>query len=55
MRCLAKKLDDRYPEAKALSAALAACSCAGDWHDGKADQWWFNQANNQLEAAVQRA
>ena len=55
MRCLAKKPDGRYPDAKALAAALAACACAGDWDESKADQWWLNQASSQIEAAARPA
>ncbi len=51
LRCLAKKADDRYPDARALAAALAACACAGDWNDEKADQWWIDQATSHIQEA----
>ncbi len=49
LRCLAKKADDRYPDARALAAALAACACAGDWNDEKADQWWIDHATSHVQ------
>jgi serine/threonine-protein kinase len=50
VRCLAKKPQERYPDARALSMALAACACAGDWDDEKADEWWVDQANSRVRA-----
>jgi eukaryotic-like serine/threonine-protein kinase len=51
VRCLAKKPEDRYPDARALAAALAACACAADWNDQKADQWWIDQATSHIQGA----
>jgi len=50
LRCLAKKPDDRFPDARSLASDLAACACANDWDDGKAEQWWLDQANSQIGA-----
>src|SRR5262249_41798174 len=44
MRCLAKKPEDRYPDARAFAAALAACQCAAEWDEFHAEQWWLEQA-----------
>jgi len=40
LRCLAKRPDQRFPDAEALEQALGACACAGDWDQGRAAQWW---------------
>jgi len=39
-RCLAKRPDERYPDARAVDAALAACACAGHWSEPRAEAWW---------------
>ncbi|WZO98606.1 serine/threonine-protein kinase [Isosphaeraceae bacterium EP7] len=43
LTCLAKDRGDRYPNVKALGAALAACTCAADWSLDRADLWWQDQ------------
>jgi serine/threonine-protein kinase len=40
LRCLAKKPDERYPDADAMGKALAACACAGEWTEEAAAAWW---------------
>ena len=44
MRCLAKSPTERYADARALAAALAACQSASDWDELRAEEWWLNQA-----------
>ena len=40
LRCLAKKPAERYPDVKALGAALAACAAAADWGADQSEAWW---------------
>ncbi len=40
MRCLAKDPADRFPDVRALEAALSACGCAAHWDEDKATDWW---------------
>jgi hypothetical protein len=40
LRCLAVEKEDRFPDAKALQKALAACRCAGEWDEDRAKGWW---------------
>ncbi len=40
LRCLAKKPEDRFPSAKALGEALAACAAAKEWGANRAEAWW---------------
>ncbi len=40
LRCLAKKPEDRFPSAKALGQALAACAAASEWGANRAEAWW---------------
>jgi serine/threonine-protein kinase len=43
LRCLAKRPEDRYPDALAVAAALGACGCAADWDEARAEVWWLEQ------------
>lgn len=47
LRCLAKKAEDRYADARELSAALGACACASDWGQPEAEAWWTAHAERQ--------
>jgi len=40
LRCLEKKPSQRFPHARALEEALAACRCAGQWTQEQAVAWW---------------
>jgi len=40
LRCLAKKPEDRFPDADRLEQALAECAAAGQWTQARAARWW---------------
>jgi serine/threonine-protein kinase len=40
LRCLAKKPEERFPSARALGQALAACAAASEWGANRAEAWW---------------
>jgi hypothetical protein len=40
LRCLAKKPEDRFPDAEGLAAALQRCVCEGAWGPEQAREWW---------------
>jgi serine/threonine-protein kinase len=50
LRCLTKKPDDRYADTRELSFALAACACAKEWDETKAEEWWADRAVRELES-----
>ena len=52
MRCLAKEPAERYADARALSAALAACMDAGCWTQQDARVWWTGHQLPKAATAV---
>jgi eukaryotic-like serine/threonine-protein kinase len=51
MICLAKTPADRYPDARALGRALAACADAAMWNSDQADLWWADmEQKDQVES-----
>ncbi len=40
LRCLAKRPEERYPDAASLAAALDECEAAGGWNRVRAAEWW---------------
>jgi eukaryotic-like serine/threonine-protein kinase len=40
LRCLAKDAAERFADAASLERALAECTCAADWDQERAAQWW---------------
>jgi eukaryotic-like serine/threonine-protein kinase len=44
LRCLAKDPDDRFPDARGLEQALAACRASSGWSPKDAAAWWLEDA-----------
>ncbi|MHC5538081.1 serine/threonine-protein kinase, partial [Singulisphaera rosea] len=40
LTCLAKAVDDRFVDARALEKAFARCACARNWDEEHASRWW---------------
>ena len=52
LRCLAKRPEDRYADARAVADALAACGCATEWNEDLAEAWWLEQASAPAAASA---
>lgn len=55
LRCLAKKPDERYADASALSVALGKCGSASEWDQAHAEQWWLEHAAKQPQPTQEEA
>ncbi len=44
MRCLAKSVEERFADVTQLHQELQKCSCAGDWTQKDAADWWSERA-----------
>ena len=52
LRCLAKRPEDRYADARAVADALAACSCASEWNEARAEEWWLEKSSAPAAASA---
>jgi serine/threonine-protein kinase len=43
LRCLAKRPEDRFPDAERLEQALGECAAAGRWTQEQAARWWHEK------------
>lgn len=50
LRCLAKRPEDRFIDARAVADALRACSCAKEWDESHAEAWWQEKASGAAAA-----
>ena len=55
LKSLAKPPEDRYPDARALGRALAACQASRDWDADQADRWWAEDARRANSSPPTRA
>lgn len=40
LRCLAKRPEDRFPDAESLEQSLSECTAADRWTQSQAAEWW---------------
>jgi len=58
LRCLAKRPEDRFPDAESLEQSLSECAVADQWTQSQAVEWWQRQesatsvATEKIAAAV---
>jgi len=52
LRCLAKRPEDRFADARAVADALAACGCATEWNEAQAEAWWLEESSAPAAASA---
>ena len=53
LKALEKEPQDRYPDARAMGRALAACQDAATWDADRADHWWAQAARSTATAGLE--
>lgn len=53
LRCLEKDPNRRYQDAQSLDQALAACQCAGQWTEEKAEDWWRQHGDSTMPVSLE--
>jgi serine/threonine protein kinase len=51
VRCMDREPGGRFPHAKDLAAALAACNCGAEWNDERARIWWETTPNGSRQSS----
>src|SRR4051794_38810981 len=55
LRCLAKRPEDRFPDADSLERALARCDAADRWCQSQAAQWWHEHGEEKEPSSAPSA